>query len=140
MAALEPVCDLVWKVLLSPLDRPDGRKQFAPQHIFVKVTLCAEAQSLVNAIVIVQRGDDNERRPWKFRAQDGDDILPGNDWQIPVQERDIRPQIPEPLNGLNAVLGFPCDDHVRLSVHNCADSLSHGGVVINDEHANFCWV
>ena len=53
MAVPEPFCYRFRDVVLAVVNCPYGRKQFAPQHILVKVTLRAEGQGLPDTVITV---------------------------------------------------------------------------------------
>ena len=103
MAVLKTFRYRFWDVPLAVVNCPYRRKQFAPQHILVKVTLRAEGQGPPDATFIIQCADDNETRLRYFLSERAEDLFSGSDRQIPVQERDIGPKVPELLDGLPAI-------------------------------------
>ncbi len=132
----ESIDNLVRKVFLPPVNRPYGRKQLAPQHVFVKISLRAEMERPPKAIVVVQGGDDNEPRLGEFLAERGEDFFSANDGQIPVHKRDIGLKSFESLNGLVAITRFAYYSHVGLGVHHGGDALPHGGMIVNHQYSN----
>src|SRR6266542_6980027 len=131
--SFEPVCDFLRQVLLSLVNRTNRRKQLAPQHIFVKIRLDAEAKRSADAIVIVQGSDDNEPGFGKFAAQCRDDFFSADLRQIPVNERDVGLKSPESLDGFLTVARLACHHHVWLGVHHSADSFPHPCMIVNDQ-------
>jgi len=119
---------------MSLVNCADRRKQFAAQHVFVKIGLRAQAQRPPHAIVIVQGRDDNEPGLGKFRAESADDLFTTNDRQIPVHQRHVGLEPPEPLDRLLAVTGLAHDGHVRLGIHHGSNSLTHLGMIVNNEN------
>src|SRR6266849_1784264 len=134
MAVLKTFRYRFWEVPLAVVNCPYRRKQFAPQHILVKVTLRAEGQGPPDAIFIIQCADDNETCLRYFLSERAEDFFSANDRQIPVQERDIGPKVPELLDGLLAVTRLTHDDHVWLGVDHGADSFPHPGMIVNDQN------
>src|SRR6266446_2307956 len=103
MAVLKTFRDRFRDVPLAVVNCPYRRKQFAPQHILVKVTLRAEGQGQPDATFIIQCADDNETCLRYFLSERAEDLFSGNDRQIPVEERDIGLKLSVSLDGLLAV-------------------------------------
>src|SRR5258705_378885 len=127
-------------VPLAVVNCPYRRKQFAPEHILVKITLRAEGQGPPDATFIIQCADDNETCFRYFLSQRAEDLFSANDRQIPVQERDIGPKVPELLDGLPAITSLAHDNHVWLGVHHSPDSFPHPFMIVDKEHSNFSFV
>jgi hypothetical protein len=140
MAVLKTFRYRFWDVPLAVVNCPYRRKQFAPQHILVKVTLRAEGQGPPDATFIVQCADDNETCFRYFLSERAEDLFSANDRQIPVQERDIGPKVPELLDGLPAITSLAHDHHVWLRIDDGRDSLPHPRMIVDKEHSNFSFV
>jgi hypothetical protein len=140
MAVPEPFCYRFRDVALTVVNRPYGRKQFAPQHIHVKVTLRAEGQGPPDAAFIIQCADDNETCFRYFLSERAEDLFSANDRQIPVQERDIGPKVPELLDRLPAITSLAHDHHVRLRIDDGGDPFPHPCVIVDKEHSDFSFV
>jgi len=134
---LEPFCDGVWNVNLALVNRSYGRKQFPPQHVFMKIGLRSQGQGLANAIFVIERADHNEARLGRLRADCSKDFFSADNRQIPIKEGHVRSKVPELLYGLLPVSGFAHYNHVRLSVYDSGDSFPHPRVIVNYEHAYF---
>jgi len=134
MAVLKTFRYRFWDVALAVVNCPYRRKQFAPQHILVKVTLRAEGQGPPDAIFIIQCADDNETCFRYFLSERAEDLFSANDRQIPVQERDIGPKVPELLDGLLAVTRLTHDDHVWLGVDHGSNSFSHPVMIVYNQN------
>jgi len=140
MAVPEPLCYRFRDVVLTVVNCPYGRKQFAPQHILVKVTLRAEGQGPPDATFIIQCADDNETCFRYFLSERAEDLFSANDRQIPVQERDIGPKVPQLLDRLPAITSLARDNHVWLRIDDGADSFPHPCMIVDNEHSDFSFV
>src|SRR5690349_3215672 len=98
------------------MDRAYRWNQFPAQSVFMKVTLCAKAEGLPNAIVVVERADYNEACLRKFCPQSFEHFFSRKDGQIPIQQGQVRSELSELLDRFLAVRGFTDDDHVRLRI------------------------
>src|SRR5260221_11015949 len=134
MAVLKTFRYRFWDVPLAVVNCPYRRKQFAPQHILVKVTLRAEGQGPPDAIFIIQCADDNETWCWYFLSERAEDLFSASDRQIPVQERDIGLKLSVSLDGLLAVTGLTHNDHVWLGVHHGSNPFSHPVMRVRNQH------
>ncbi len=140
MGVLEPFCDGVWNVNPSLVNRSNSRKQFAAQHILMKIGLRAQGKRAADAILVVQRADHNEARLGHLRPDCSKDFFSADNRQIPIKEGHVRSKVPELLYGLLPVSGFAHYNHVRLSAYDSGDSFPHPRVIVNYENAYFPWL
>src|SRR5258705_4865322 len=125
---------------MSLVNRPYSRKQFTAQHILVEKCLSTVSQSTADAIFLIQCADDNETCFRYFLSERAEDLFSANDRQIPVQERDIGPKVPELLDRLPAITSLAHDNHVWLRIDDGGDSFPHRCVVVDNEHSDFSFV
>jgi hypothetical protein len=139
-SVLEPLRDHFRDIKLAPVYRPYSRKQFAPQHVFMKIRLRAERQRPPNAIFIVQSTDYNEPGLGRFSSHSVKHFLSAYDRQVPIKERHIRPEPSEQFYGRLSVASFPHHNHVRLRIDYGGDPLPHPCVIVNDKDAYLSWL
>lgn len=106
----------------------------------MKVRLSAKAESLPDAIVVVERADNNEACLRKLCSHSFEHFFSRKDRQIPIQQRQVRSELSELLDRLLAVSGFTNDDYVRLRIDNRGESLAHPGVIFDYEDTYLCWL
>jgi hypothetical protein len=106
----------------------------------MKVTLCAKAEGLPNAIVVFERTDNNEACSRKLCPHSSEHFFSRKDGQIPIQQRQVRSELSELLDRLLSLPGFTDDDHVRLRIDNRGESLAHLGMIVDYEDTYLCWL
>jgi hypothetical protein len=122
---------------LALVNRSYGWKQFAPQHVLVKVGPRAEAKCPPDTIVIAQGRDYDDSSIVEFLDERFEHFFSWNDWQIPVQKQHIGLNCLELLQRLTAVACLADDHHIRLGVDYGTYSLPHPGVVVDYQDSQF---
>jgi hypothetical protein len=106
----------------------------------MKIRVRAQGKRAADAILVVQRADDNEPRLGHLRPDCSKDFFSADNRQIPIKEGHVRSKVPELLYGFLPVSGFAHYNHVRLSVYDSGDSFPHSRVIVNYENAYFPWL
>src|SRR5713101_113137 len=135
MAVLKTFRYRFWDVPLAAVNCSYRRKQFAPQHILVKVTLRAEGQGPPDATFIIQCADDNETCFRYFLSERAEDLFSADYRQIPINHRDIRLKFSEFLNSLVTVRRLACHHHVWLCIDDGGDSFPHPCMIVDNKHS-----
>ena len=106
----------------------------------MKVRLSTKTESLPDAIVVVERADNNEACLRKLCPHRFEHFFSRKDGQIPIQQQQVRPEVSELLDRLPSVPGFTDDDHVRLRIDNRGESLAHLGMIVDNQDTYLCWL
>ena len=136
MVFSEPLCNLRGKVLSSLVNRPNSRKQFAAQHIFVKIALRTRTKRLSDTVIIIHRRNNQKPGLGKLRAYRLNYVGPRNFRQIEIHNRHVLPERFEFFYSVLTVRCFAGDDHIGLAINHRANPFPHPGVVINNQDAD----
>jgi hypothetical protein len=120
----------------SRVDLADCFDQVLGGHALERVTASASFERTLNLDVTLERCQHDDAGISKFRAKRDQYINAAHVGESEIHERDVRSQFPEILNGLAAIGGLGCQQHIGLVPDDRRDPFPEERMVVNAKNSN----